>query len=376
MNKTLSKAVLTIAFSLASLSATAEYNFTLLNGVDDGNSYARSINDLGQIVGHSLNPNTTSYRATLWNDGVATDIYPHGATMNFFATSINNSGQIVGHYNGFGTGAYSYAMVWNDGVGSSIIPQGSVGSVAYSINDMGHFVGYSATADGYYHATLWNNEVATQLTNPQGSTYSDARSINNLGQIVGFTRNPTDLPRATVWNNGVATKLANPQGSDHSYAFSINDLGQIVGYSRTLGGLGGYERATIWDNGVVTDMTPQGSVGSYASSINDLGQVVGYSLDANTRYRATLWDNGVATDLNSFLNASTISEGWILGEAFDINDNGDIVGDAYNTVSNTKRAFLLQSVAAPVPEADTSAMLLIGLGVMGVAVRRRKNTQA
>ena len=371
MKKTLSKLALATVFSLASLSASADYNFSLLNGVDDGNSYARSINDLGQIVGHSTSSarNGTN-RATLWDNGVATDIYPHGVTTNFFARSINNSGQVVGYYDN--CSAYSSCgMFWNDGVGTSITPQGSVGSVAFSINNSGKFVGYSKNADEPFRATLWDNGVATDIT-PQGSLYSIATSINDLGQIVGHSYNPTDLPLATLWNNGVATQLNNPQGSDYSYARSINDLGQIVGFSQSAGG---YERATLWDNEVATDMTPQGSVGSYAGSINNLGQIVGYSLNANTSYRATLWDNGVATDLNSFLSASAISEGWVLGEAFDINDNGDIVGDAYNTVSNTRRGFLLQSVAAPVPEADTSAMLLTGLGLIGFMARRRKNTQ-
>ncbi len=34
------------------------------------------------------------------------------------------------------------------------------------------------------------------------------------------------------------------------------------------------------------------------------------------------------------------------------------------------------SIAAPFPEADTSAMLLTGLGVIGFMARRHKNTQA
>jgi hypothetical protein len=83
----------------------------------------------------------------------------------------------------------------------------------------------------------------------------------------------------------------------------------------------------------------------------------------------------VATDLNSFLSASTLSEGWVLERAYDINDSGSIVGSASNYVLGVQRSFLLQSVAA-IPEADTSAMLLTGLGVMGFMVRRRKNTQA
>ena len=48
---------------------------------------------------------------------------------------------------------------------------------------------------------------------------------------------------------------------------------------------------------------------------------------------------------------------------------------AFNTDSFVTQAFLLQSVAA-VPEADTSAMLLMGAGVMGFMARRRKQVAA
>jgi hypothetical protein len=39
-------------------------------------------------------------------------------------------------------------------------------------------------------------------------------------------------------------------------------------------------------------------------------------------------------------------------------------------------SFAPASVTTAVPEADTSAMLLIGLGVMGCVMQRRKNTQS
>ena len=58
---------------------------------------------------------------------------------------------------------------------------------------------------------------------------------------------------------------------------------------------------------------------------------------------------------NSSTGMSIISSAMAYGEA------GIIVG-TLNTV--------------PVPEADTSAMLLMGAGVMGFMARRRKNTQA
>ena len=322
MNKTLSKAVLTIVLSLASLSATAEYTFTLLGRQFGSENYATSINNLGQIVGFSVAISGDT-RAIVWNAGLPTGLHPQGG----LAWSINNLGQIVGESR---TGITS----------------------------------------GYNYATIWNDEVATQLTNPREFVYTVANSINNSGQIVGRYYGGNSNSSATLWDNGVVIDL-HPQGSFSSGAYSINDSGQIVGlaYNNVLLG----SRSILWNNGVATDITPQGSLSSGAYSINNLGQIVGNVRNADDIYRATLWDNGVAIDLNSFLSASSISEGWVLDTALDINDNGSIVGKASNSfLGITAQAFVL----TPVPEADTSAMLLTGLGVVGLMVRRRKNTQA
>jgi hypothetical protein len=85
------------------------------------------------------------------------------------------------------------------------------------------------------------------------------------------------------------------------------------------------------------------------------------------------------TDLNSFLDASTVSAGWVLTEAKDINDKGWIVGNALNTITGVSDGFLLSmgtaSVAA-VPEPETYGMMLMGLGLMGFVARRRRNDQA
>lgn len=50
------------------------------------------------------------------------------------------------------------------------------------------------------------------------------------------------------------------------------------------------------------------------------------------------------------------------------NDQGWIAGDAYNSSIQQTHAFLL----TPVPEPETYAMLLFGLGLMGMVVRRKK----
>jgi hypothetical protein len=71
-----------------------------------------------------------------------------------------------------------------------------------------------------------------------------------------------------------------------------------------------------------------------------------------------------------------------VGLAFYNYDNSDVNysyrGSVYvegATISLSDVPYPIQSVT-PVPEADTSAMLLMGLGVIGFMARRRKNTQA
>ena len=87
---------------------------------------------------------------------------------------------------------------------------------------------------------------------------------------------------------------------------------------------------------------------------------------------ATLWRGTKLTDLNDYLTAKEISAGWVLYEARDINDSLWIVGNAYNSISQETHAFLL----TPIPEPETYALFMAGLGLMGFVARRRKNGQA
>jgi len=59
----------------------------------------------------------------------------------------------------------------------------------------------------------------------------------------------------------------------------------------------------------------------------------------------------------------------------DINDQGWIVGEAENSISGEKHAFLFSSdnPIAPVPEPQTYLLFLIGLGLLGLAYARKHN---
>ena len=66
---------------------------------------------------------------------------------------------------------------------------------------------------------------------------------------------------------------------------------------------------------------------------------------------------------------SEVTEGWVLDNAIGINDNGWIVGNAHNSITGLDHAFLL----TPVPEPETYALFMAGLGLLVFIARRRKN---
>jgi hypothetical protein len=69
-------------------------------------------------------------------------------------------------------------------------------------------------------------------------------------------------------------------------------------------------------------------------------------------------------------DAETRAAGWVLMFAYDINDNGAIVGTAYNNILGIEeRAFLLTPA---IPEPETYALMLAGLGLIGFMGQRKK----
>jgi probable HAF family extracellular repeat protein len=364
MNKALSKAVLTIIFSLAAVSANANYTFTQLgslSGNDPGSgsgSIARGMNEDGKVVGYAGTSNGLSH-AFLWDSGTMYDLGTLGGS-NSSALSINNSGKIVG-YSEFPL-MQSNGALWYNGAISNL----NFSGIAQSINASDQIVGGSN--NGEYGFFIENGNIT--FLSSLGGTRSYANSINDAGKIVGISQTSENLSiRATVWNNLVASDLGT-LGGNNSFANSINNAGNIVGSADTSYG---ERHATLWSNGIATDLgTLSGHVGSVAQDINSFGKIVGTSRDAIGRETATLWDGTTAIDLNTYLSATDVANGWFLWEAFAINDSGTIAGTAFNSRSRGYRAFVLTPVAAPVPEADTSAMLLTGLGLVGFMARRQK----
>ena len=346
-SKIFSRLILSIALSCASLSANADYTFSLFDKLGASSSHVDFINNSGQAVG-SIVIDNNQWHAMLWTTANSTDLGTQGGLVSC-AHAINSSGKVVGYdqtANQANTGDIQ-ATLWNNGNSTNLGTLGGTSGWAYSINDTNQVVGASFTSGGSIHATLWSNGTIIDLGVIAGDS-SQAYSINGSGQIVGVSSssNISGSPtHATLWSTGSVSDLGT-LGGNYSGAVAINGSGQIVGYSSIAGDV--YTHATLWSNGVITDLGTLGGPHSAASSINSSGQVVGWSnITGDFSSHATLWNNGTAIDLNSFLSANDKAAGWVLNNASGINDSGFIVGTASNSILGISSQGFLLSVVAP-----------------------------
>lgn len=320
-------------WGMGSAASAAAYTFILLPPLpEQTESAGLSINDRGQVVGWSGSGDAAPLRATRWDGAVPVALTGLDWRDNSTALDISNAGQVVG-FSG------NRATVWNSGMPTALGTLGGTYSTASAISRAGQVVG-SSTLPGdnanYTHATFWNGLTAIDL-GTLGGTFSSASGINSAGQIVGHSvlAGNTGGVHAVLWNGGIPTDLG------LGYALKINDLGQVVGLSSEDPASNSH--ATLWSGGTRIDLGTLGGSLSTANDINNAGQIVGESLLAgDVISHAVLWQGTVATDLNTVLDAATRNAGWYLSGAVGINAHGWITGDAFNTLTNERRAFLLK----------------------------------
>lgn len=271
-------------------------------------------------------------RGFVWRGGSMAPLPTLGGD-NGFATGINNRDEIVGWaenathdptcdlYTNTHQVLQFEAVMWvrdrDDGAGSGYraveLPPyaGDLDGAATAVNQRGEVVGISGICDAAVgggtaeHMIVWDHgAVARVLPTLGGAFWNTPMDINDRGDVAGFSDLPGDGPTIAQANFHAFFWSARPYTCNGAVITGTCDLGTL-----------------------------SGDAISEALGVNDHDQVVGISLPSG---HAFIWQDGRMTDLNSMRAPGTTL---VLTDAQDINDRGEITGQATDPSTSATVAF-------------------------------------
>jgi probable HAF family extracellular repeat protein len=183
----------------------------------------------------------------------------------------------------------------------------------------------------------------TDLGTLPGGTFSQAIGVNRNGLVNGASALPDGTLHAVLWYKGSIADIGAPGlGGPNSGAFGVNEGGQASGLAETSASdpngedFCGYGTHLIclpfqWHSGVMTPLPTLGGNNGEAGQINNRGEVAGNAENTTPdstcppggpqvfQEKPVVWENRHIKELDTLLGDP---DGW----AFGINDNGKVVG--------------------------------------------------
>lgn len=363
----------------ASAAMAGSYQVRNLGSLGGTSSAGISINRLGLVSGYANLAGDQRMHATLWLNGAPLDLGTLGGANSAITWPVKNDyGVLVGiaetaQLDPLGenwscsaffptvTGHACRGFVWRWGHMHALPTLGGNNGFAAGANNLGQIVGWAEntvhdpTCDPasnqvlQFKPVVWGPDDGDIHALPLigNDTSGAATAVNDRGQIVGISGlcdqavGRYSAIHAVLWQDGRTIDLGNLGGVAWNTPMAINEFGVVVGFANVPGGRSPgsfHAHAFVWSAAAgMRDLgTLPGDSISEALGINDEGLIVGESCGASG-CRAVLWRDGGIVDLNTQLARGYTDQ---LVFANDINDAGEITGQALDATTGVSAAFL------------------------------------
>ena len=292
--------------------------------------------------------------------------------LNSRGFGISSTNLVVGD-NFFFTGpmAISHAAIFKGGVPVDLgVLKGQLYSRANGVNAMGQVVGFSSRERDSLEsrAFVWSSQIGGMIDlGTLGGSYAQAYAINDEGYITGASQTQSMGPLVkthafiyrvpdTPYRRYTRMIDLGSLGGLSSYGMAINSYKHVAGYS-TITTSDERVHAFLHNGAKMIDLGSLGLKGtdsdfSVALGLNNWDQVVGYTYlpaigEMPTQQVAFVWSRdgyggGKMVNLNKLVNET--GKNYLLVSASGINDNGQIVANAYHIQNGGVHAVLLTPV--------------------------------